>query len=107
MENLSVNKIQGGIEIEGYKDCRRVIYLKNCWARQLSDISLHNDDLVFALDCLQRVNKHDDNFVQESLYRNAIVLFVKCFVSSRARSKLTAKKIWKGNGEALECFNYF
>lgn len=107
MEPLPVIINNGRIEIQGFPDGARAIALTPIEGKWLADLSLHQDDLQFAAKCLEDINQHPTNqFVQEALWRCAVVHFVKCFGDS-ARRFLQSAQILKGQpAVAAWAFDY-
>jgi hypothetical protein len=45
--------------------------------------------------------------LRQGLWRSAIVYFMKCFGESKSRFSLDPKTVYKGEGGALEPYEYF
>lgn len=100
----------GGLVLHGLPDAVKIIGLEGPLARQLADLTLHQNDLNFADDCLDAIDlvpAHPPT-IREALWRSAIVHVIKCFGNSASRSPLAIKKILKGEpSEATVVFEYF
>jgi hypothetical protein len=109
MEDLRFSKTDAGFHIEGFPDAVKVIKLRGKPAARLASYSLHSSDLERALSILESINKFapDQQLVQEALWHQAIVTYIKCFRPSEARYQLSEKKVYKEESpEALEAFRY-
>ena len=108
MKNLNLSKTINGLHIEGYPDALKVIKIKGRNAQRLSNLSLHEDDLRFAKECLEAINNISEEIIREALWRSAIIYFIKCFGSNKSRSQLSSSKLYQNEPkEALEAFKYF
>ncbi len=109
MEQFSVTKTEAGFQIEGFPNAAKVIHLKGPKAKRLADLSLHINDLNFAMECLETINQVPDKplVLKKALWRAGIIHYMKCFGDNKARSRLNPKTIYKGNSDALTAFNYF
>jgi hypothetical protein len=110
MEDLGFSRTDAGFHIEGFPDAVKVIKLRGKLAARLASYSLHSFDLKRALRILESINKFgaDQQMVQEALWHQAIVTYIKCFRPSEARYRLSEKKIYKEEPpEAFEAFRYF
>ena len=109
MEVYGATKVEEGHRIEGIPtDTIRIVKINNNeTAQALSDLILHRDDLNFAKNCLEEINKTDNALVREALWRSAITHFCKCFGNNRGRAdyKLVANKIFPQKG--LNALGYF
>jgi hypothetical protein len=107
LESLNFNFANGRFEILGFPDAVKAVALTRQEGKFLSDLALHRADLEFALNCLEGINRHPtDEFIQQALWRSAVLHFVKCF-SSGARRFLQPKQVLKGQPElALWAFDY-
>ena len=79
-------------------------------ARQLQAIALHELDLRFCRYCLTQlasVDKEQQSDLAEAFWISCIARFYKCFGNSRARTKLSEKKIFKGKPEAQLAYKFF
>jgi hypothetical protein len=109
MEFYSTSESEHGLQIDGIPDGSKVIAINGYKAHRLSDLALHQQDLRFSLEALDTLNQapNDSPFIQEALWRTAIIHFIKCF-GEGARFQLSAPKIYKGKPpEAIEAFTYF
>lgn len=114
MEHLpiEISKTASGlhIHIEGFPDAVKVVQLIEPEATQLADFALHMSDLEFAAECLRNINHvpEEPRVTRQALWQSAVVHFMKCFGSSKARHhQLQAKAIFKGDELGLEVFAYF
>jgi hypothetical protein len=109
MEHVEITAGPGGFEVRGVPDAALVVALDHPAAMRLSDLALHKRDLDFAAQCLDNLNALPAEFAlaKESLWESAIVHFVKCFGSSKARGQLSRERIYKQWPEALVAFDYF
>ena len=109
MKHFPVSKRNNTLCVHEIPDAVKLIKINNFKSKRLADFGLHKSDLGFAESCLDELNKVNPKniVVRQSLWRCAIVSFIKCFGSSRARGQLNEKKIWKGNDLALTNFYYF
>lgn len=107
MEPLYFIFNNGRIEIQGFSDDVRAITLTPIEGKWLADLSLHREDLQFSARCLDEINLHPTNqFVQQALWRCAVVHFVKCF-GDGARRFLQPAQILKGQPNiAVWAFGY-
>ncbi|WP_139168764.1 MULTISPECIES: hypothetical protein [unclassified Duganella] len=106
MEPLQVIFNDGRIEIQGFPSTR-AITLSPIEGKWLADLALHQDDLRFAIQCLDGINQHStDQFIQQALWRCAVVHFVKCF-GDGARRFLQPAQVLKGQPSmATWAFDY-
>jgi len=109
LENINFKCSGTELHIEGFPDGLKVVKLHDKLAKRASDLALHKDDLEFAEQCLNRISDTPgiDSFLQETLWRCAIIHFTKCFGNSAARSQLSAKPIFSRDKTAVLCFEYF
>jgi hypothetical protein len=109
MDNLPIKKTDRGFEIHGFPDALKVVRLDGPKSKRLADLALHKSDLDFALECLTAIAQvsEDSPVVREALWRSAVIHFMKCFGSSKARTQLNAKKVYSGDPGAMEPFRYF
>lgn len=77
-------------------------------AHKLKDLALHRHDLNFAAQCLKSINEEAaSDFMQDALWRCAIVHYVKCF-GEGARKPLRARAAYKEHApEALDAQEHF
>jgi hypothetical protein len=106
-EPLSSSLTPHGIHIDGFPDAVKVLQISSPKGRRLADLALHKIDLEFALECLTAINSSREHIVRNALWRSAVITFVKCFGNSRSRFSLDFKKIFKGDKDAFEPFEYF
>lgn len=109
MEHFEIEHTESGLHINGFPDAAKMLKLSGHKARQLSELASHRFDLLIALDSLEGINtvSPDMSLVRQGLWRSAIEHCVKCFSDSKSRSRLNPKKVFKGDSDALEVFEYF
>lgn len=112
MEAIPFTFEGGQIQIDSFPDAVQVIEITSAIGRRLSDLTLHQQDLRFAKECLELINQvsPDIGMLREALWRSAIVHFTKCFGKSKARDSLKAEDVYgdvKSAALAHETFNYF
>jgi hypothetical protein len=110
MEYFNITKSESDFRIEGAPpDAVKAVQIDGREARRLADLALHKSDLEFAIQCLDAINLTHETFwvIREALWRSAIIHFIKCFGNSRARSQLSADKIFKGDTVGIDVFGYF
>jgi hypothetical protein len=108
MQNLKFSITINGIHIEGYPDATKIIKIKGNNAQKLSNLSLHENDLRFAKECLEAINNISEEIIREALWSSAIIYFIKCFGNNSSRSQLSSLKLYKNEPkQALEAFEYF
>lgn len=109
MENIDIEKIGDEFRIKGFPDGIKVIRVEGKFAKKMADLSLHRSDLNFARDCLTEINNvtNSSNVLRQSLWRSAIIFYMKCFGNNKSRSNLNAKRIYSGDKFALNIFKYF
>jgi hypothetical protein len=110
MEYYPITQTEQGINIEGFPNAAKLIRIGGPKVKRLADLSLHESDLNFALECLETINRVPDepNIVRRALWHSAIVHFFKCFGDSSARFQLNARdKIYKGDLQGQDIFKYF
>lgn len=109
MEHFQISKSDGGIHIEGFPDAAKVIQIDGPRSKRLADLALHKEDMEFAIECLEAINQVPDKswVIKQSLWRAAVIHFIKCFGISGYRFQLDANKIYKGNISALDAFSFF
>jgi len=109
MEYYNISNKDKKFHIDGFPDAVKVISIDEHLAKRLSDLSLHKADLDFANASLDVINQEheESSFINEALWRSAIVHFLKCF-GNDARFQLSPSKIYKGEPqEAMLAFNFF
>ena len=109
MESFEIVLTDSGIHIKGFPDATKVIKLSGPKAQQLSELDSHRNDLQIALASLEGINgvALESSLARQGLWRSAVEHSMKCFSASEARSKLNPKKVFKGDSEALEVYEYF
>ena len=109
MESFKVDLTDSGFHIDGFPDATKVIKLSGPKAQQLSELASHRNDLQVALVSLEGINYvgPENSLVRQSLWRSAVEHCMKCFSASEARSKLNPKKVFKGDSDAQEVYEYF
>ena len=102
MERVVVTHGPSGFAIEGFPDAVKALKLTGPVAKRLSEVWLHKNDLDFAADALQEINTLPLEFrvKRESLWRSAVIHYVKCFGTSKSRFQLSAAKIFRGDATA-------
>lgn len=109
MEDYPITRIEGSLHIEGFPDAIKLIRLDD-QARRISDLVLHRHDLEFADQCLDAINKvnNEPSVIKEALWRSALIHYAKCFGNSAARFQLCSIKIYKNESpESMQVFEYF
>ncbi|WP_175771969.1 hypothetical protein [Paraburkholderia phenazinium] len=108
MENLQIRTTETGLHVDGFPDAVKLVKIAGSKASRAADLALHKHDLQFAAQCLERlsVTPHEDPLLQQALWFNAIVHFIKCF-GGGVRSALDADAIYTGNDLAVESYRYF
>lgn len=108
MENFPISQTESGLHIDGVPDAVALVSIRGHKAQRLSDLALHQSDLKFALEALETLSAPGCSiFVQEALWRAAIIHYIKCFGDS-SRFSLSESKLYKSSPpEALEAFRYF
>jgi hypothetical protein len=108
MENLQIQTTETGLHVDGFPDAVKLVKIAGLKASRAADLALHKHDLEFAARCLERlsVTPHEDPTLQQALWFNAIVHFIKCF-GGGVRSALEADSIYAGNNLAMESYRYF
>ncbi|WP_042304216.1 hypothetical protein [Paraburkholderia kururiensis] len=108
MENIAIRSTGTGMHVEGFPDAVKLIRIAGAKATRAADLALHKHDLGFAAQCLERlsVTPHEDRFLQQTFWSNAIVHFIKCF-GGGVRSALDPDAIYSTSELALESYHYF
>ncbi|MCK6419201.1 MAG: hypothetical protein L6Q57_09810 [Alphaproteobacteria bacterium] len=97
----------GNILIPSYfEEAIKLIKFDPNLAIQVSDLSLHRRDLIFAKECLEKINETEDKLIKKALWASAIVHYMKCF-GSGFRGRLKQDEIFKNDPEGLEFFAFF
>ena len=109
MESFEIVLTDSGIHINGFPDATKVIKLSGPKAQQLSELASHRNDLQIALASLEGINgvALESSLVRQGLWRTSVEHCMKCFSASEARSRLNPKKVFKGDSDALEIYEYF
>ena len=108
MQNLKIGLVDKQFHIDGFPLAARVIEIKGQQGMNLAHLSLHVDDLEFALECLREVDKSTSAVTREALWRSAVISYAKCFGSNARRKQLASEKVFKGTpAEARLAHNYF
>lgn len=94
------------ISIDGYPLSCRPVKIPGEHARRLSDLSLHQYDLTFALESLDKINHAEDLMTREALWETAILHYFKCFGNSSSRSRLSIKKVLAGDEEGKKIHEF-
>lgn len=108
MELFPLRETDTGLHIEGVPDAVKVVRIDGANAQRLADMSLHQSDLKFALECLEAINTVPDepNTLRRALWHSAIIHYIKCFRQG-IRVLLNETVIYQGNALALEAFQFF
>lgn len=110
MESYNISFTENGIFVDGIKDAVFLKKLPLSIGKTISDYSLHREDLSFAkynLDSINNVGIVEDVRLQQTLWRSAIVHYVKCFSSAKARGQLSFEKVYReAPPEARIAFDY-
>ncbi|MGK3134831.1 hypothetical protein ACCX84_03560 [Pantoea trifolii] len=101
----------GKIEVNGIDDAHKLVNLPQELAGNLADYALHITDLNISLGSLEAINKvgiFNEEVIQESLWRSAIIHFVKCFSNQVSRGKLDPNLVFGDEPpEAMLAFSFF
>jgi hypothetical protein len=107
MESLRISATGDRFHVEGFPNAVKVAKIVGEKAHKLGDLALHALDLRFAADCLAAINEGPTDFMQDVLWRSAILHYTKCF-SSGVRRALKQGPIYKDEvPEALEAWKWF
>jgi len=107
MEHLHITPREGSLHVEGFPTAVKLAKVGGEKAHKLGDLALHAQDLRFAADCLAVVNEQPSGFMQEVVWRSAIIHYTKCF-SSGVRKALKHGAIYADKpSEALEAWAWF
>ncbi len=109
MESFEIVLADSGFHINGFPYATKVIKLSGPKAQQLSELASHRNDLQIALASLGGLNgvALESSLVRQGLWRSAVEHCMKCLSASKARPRLDPKKVFKGDSEALEVYEYF
>lgn len=101
----------GKLEINGIPDATQLVKLPRELSKDIADLRLHNTDLEIASRSLEGINKAiraDIPEIVDSLWRSAIIHFIKCFSGQRSRNMLDPNIVFSTEPEqALHAFRYF
>ena len=99
----------GSYSIEDYPEAVRIIKINNIMARRLGDLLLHHHDVLFSLECLDKIKdiSDDNNMLNTVLWESAIIHFIKCFGDNKSRFQLSFEKINNKNNNDKKIFEYF
>ncbi|WP_218509949.1 hypothetical protein [Variovorax sp. dw_308] len=107
MENLQIIATDGNLHVEGFPTAVKLAKVGGEKAHKLGDLALHAQDLRFAADCLAVMNDQPSEFMQDVLWRSAIIHYTKCF-SKGVRRALKPDPVYSDNPpEALEAWRWF
>jgi hypothetical protein len=109
MEYYQINKTGKALHIEGFPNAAKLIQIRGRKAKRLADLSLHTNDLEFAVESLETIKAVGDEpkIIRQVLWYSAIVHFFKCFGDNSARFQLSAKNIYGGDIQKHDVFKYF
>lgn len=109
MEYKKMSVGDGYWHVEGHPDAVKVIGIDGPKTNRLKAMALHTSDLIFAEECVNRINYVSDDppIIRQALWHSAIFHYYKCFGKSRSRSPLSATKIYKKDAGGLRAFNFF
>ena len=107
VEKLSI--VGSEIRVEGYPDGVKVVRIDGALALTAADLALHQEDLEFALECLQALEGHEVtlSIQQRALWHASIVHYMKCFGRNESRSSLRAADVYKTKPDALDLHRFF
>lgn len=108
---MNIDQNEGRIEINGIPDATQIVKLPLEMSEDIADLRLHNTDLEIALRSLEGINKAIDAGIPEitdSLWRSAIIHFIKCFSGQKSRRKLDPNIVFATEPEEThQAFLYF
>jgi hypothetical protein len=109
MEKIPLTYNGSSFHVEGFPDAIKLLKIPGAKSRCLADLSLHKNDLLFALECLESINRTppEPQLLREVLWEAAIVHFIKCFGDNASRFSLKANLIYKDVNEALAPYDFF
>jgi hypothetical protein len=109
MEDIAFTRRENTFHLEDFPDAVKVIKTTGRQSRRLADLSLHKNDLDFAFECLETINRtsREPQILHDVLWQSAIVSFIKCFGGSKARFSLDHKVIYKHHAGAAEVYKFF
>ena len=86
-----------GIQLNRYPTAERAIKLTGGRATRFAHLALHLHDLKFAGECLLQLRSETQfpDIARETLWRSAVVHYLKCFGQSAARFSLDPKTIFE------------
>jgi hypothetical protein len=108
MEELTRNTHKGESSLEAFPGCQ-IIVLDGVDAEYAADLSLHQQDLKFATQCIEQLNRPGvgNSVLRDALWHGSISYFVKCFLHGK-RHRLDRDTIYARYGEqALRAFDVF
>lgn len=102
----------GNIHIDGYPNAQRIVKMpKEPFGKQLADLRLHQSDLIFCEQAIQKYRsfiKTPENTLDIDVYLTAILAkYFICFKKSKGRESLNKINIFSNNHMALQAFDYF
>lgn len=108
MEQIEFEPKPGEWEIKGFPDAVKVIKLSGDRASQLAHAALHQADLLFAKQCLEKINEvsKDQHFLGNVFFESAVVTYQRCFKSG-VRDRLDPKLVYDNDAGALETYRDF
>lgn len=107
MEPFGISWREGRLHIEGVPDAIKLVEIRGKKAKRLAHLALHRSDLDFAASCLEAINASDNEVIRASLWRSAVIFYIKCFVGGSQRSQIHASEIYKGDKSGQEIFQQF
>ena len=117
MEQYDITVTDNEIFSPNFPNAEKIIQIDDHpLAQRLADLSLHRDDILFAEQCLGKINLVPDPIIQHSLFFSASICFYKCFGNNKSRFSLDQKKIYRkklNNGvivkdsDGLEIFEFY
>ena len=109
MEDIPLTYNGTSFHVEGFPDAIKVFKIPSAKSHRLADLSLHKNDLLFALECLESINRTppEPQLLREVLWEAAIVHFIKCFGNNASRFSLNSNLVYKDVNEALAPYQFF
>jgi hypothetical protein len=109
LEKIDLHVRNCNLAVSGFPDAEKVVAISGPKARWLADLALHREDLNQAHANLHSINTApvEDQVVRDALWRNAIILFCKCFGQHNSRGSLTLARVFGQDTGAVEAFRYF
>jgi hypothetical protein len=101
----------GSIHLDGFPEATKVVEVVGEKAKLLADLTLHQSDLLMAINCLATLealpmlDEWQQTVISSALWRQAVSLFVKCF-GKDARVRLNPESIYaeQGTRDSLQFF---